>query len=51
MFAEAMGLKKAKGLGRALRIAGLELLGTHHRGIDDARNIARLLPWAFGRRG
>lgn len=22
--------------------------GTHHRGIDDARNIARLLPYIFG---
>jgi inhibitor of KinA sporulation pathway (predicted exonuclease) len=50
MFSEEMGLKKTKGLGRALRIAKLELLGTHHRGIDDARNIARLLPWAFGRK-
>lgn len=37
------------GLDRALRLAGLTLEGTHHRGIDDARNIARLtilmLPW------
>jgi hypothetical protein len=30
--------------------AGLELTGTHHRGIDDARNIARLLPLAVGAR-
>ena len=26
----------------ALAKAGLPLIGTHHRGIDDARNIARL---------
>ncbi|MDF2697512.1 MAG: Inhibitor of the KinA pathway to sporulation, putative exonuclease, partial [Labilithrix sp.] len=33
----------------ALEHAGLTLEGTHHRGIDDARNIARLLPWLLGR--
>jgi inhibitor of KinA sporulation pathway (predicted exonuclease) len=27
---------------------GLDLVGTHHRGIDDARNIARLLPYCLG---
>ena len=27
---------------RALARIGLPLEGTHHRGIDDARNIARL---------
>ena len=30
------------GMEKALRIAGLQLDGTHHRGIDDARNIAKL---------
>jgi len=33
----------------ALRRVGLPLVGTHHRGIDDARNIARILPFALGR--
>lgn len=28
----------------ALHHIGLTLQGTYHRGIDDARNIARLLP-------
>lgn len=28
----------------ALKFHGLDFEGTHHRGIDDARNIARLLP-------
>lgn len=37
------------GMAGALRRVGLSLRGTHHRGIDDARNIARLLPWALGR--
>jgi inhibitor of KinA sporulation pathway (predicted exonuclease) len=31
-----------------LRFAGLKFKGNHHRGIDDARNIVRLLPWVFG---
>ena len=35
----------------ALAQAGLPLAGTHHRGIDDARNIARLLPFALGADG
>ncbi|HSU65825.1 MAG TPA: 3'-5' exonuclease [Tepidisphaeraceae bacterium] len=33
---------KVCGMQRALSHAGLPLIGTHHRGIDDARNIARL---------
>lgn len=47
-FAERTGTKRC-GMSTALRRAGLPLEGTHHRGIDDARNIARLLPWALGR--
>ena len=36
--------RKAKqvGMSRALKICKLELIGTHHRGIDDARNIGRI---------
>lgn len=30
------------GMDRALKHLGLKLEGTHHRGIDDARNIARI---------
>ncbi|GHT99064.1 exonuclease [Betaproteobacteria bacterium] len=33
------------GMIKALELAGLPLTGDHHRGIDDARNIARLLPF------
>lgn len=37
------------GMAAALRRCGIPLVGTHHRGIDDARNIAKLLPYALGR--
>lgn len=37
------------GVAQALRRAGLRFSGTAHRGIDDARNIARLLPYCLGR--
>lgn len=33
-----------KGMMRALSYSGFEAEGTHHRGIDDARNIAKLVP-------
>ncbi len=48
-FSEVLGLPKKLGMDGALRHAGLVLEGTHHRGLDDARNIARLLPWIAGR--
>jgi inhibitor of KinA sporulation pathway (predicted exonuclease) len=48
LMAERQGLSKKPGLGEAVHMANLEFLGTHHRGIDDARNIARLLPYVFG---
>lgn len=34
--------KRNAGMGAALRQFGLPLVGTHHRGIDDARNIAAI---------
>jgi inhibitor of KinA sporulation pathway (predicted exonuclease) len=37
------------GMAEALRRCGLNLEGAHHRALDDARNISRLLPWVFGR--
>lgn len=48
-FSTALGESKRFGMAGALARVGLPLEGTHHRGIDDARNIARLLPWALGR--
>lgn len=49
-FSEVLGEEERYGMAGALRRVGLRLIGTHHRGIDDARNIARLLPWVLGRR-
>ena len=48
LMAERQKLAKKPGLGQAIKLANLEFAGTHHRGIDDARNIARLLPYIFG---
>ena len=41
-FSDALPSKKRFGVGLALRKLGLEFEGTAHRGIDDARNIARI---------
>lgn len=49
MFSISQGLKKRFGMAGALAKAGLKLIGTHHRGIDDARNMARLMPYILGR--
>jgi len=48
-FNERVGGHKQRGVGQALSYVGLTFDGTAHRGIDDARNIARLLPYALGR--
>lgn len=48
-FSAQLGEETRYGMATALKRVGLPLQGTHHRGIDDARNIARLLPWALGR--
>lgn len=39
------GQKKKNGLAHALAFHELAFVGAHHRGIDDARNISRLLPF------
>lgn len=41
-FAERLGLRKRPGMAQALRLAELPLEGRHHRGVDDAWNIAAL---------
>ena len=48
LFSERQQRAKTYGLSGAVRAAGLRFAGTQHRGIDDARNIARLLPFVFG---
>ncbi|WP_438026041.1 exonuclease domain-containing protein [Sorangium sp. So ce233] len=47
-FARRLGEERELGVGQALRRVGLSFQGTQHRAIDDARNIARLLPVALG---
>lgn len=40
-------MKNEPGVQKALKHAGLEFEGTHHRGVDDAVNIARLIERVF----
>lgn len=47
-FSERQLLRKQLGLGGAIRRAGMTFEGTAHRGIDDSRNIVRLLPYILG---
>ena len=46
-FAKTRKIKEV-GMARALQMIGLPLDGSHHRGLDDARNIAKLLPFSIG---
>ncbi len=48
LFALIHGLPREVGMDEALRITGLELEGRHHRGVDDAYNIAKLLAQMLG---
>lgn len=43
LFATSLGLSRPVGMARALKIAKLPLEGRHHRGEDDAWNIAALV--------
>ncbi|WP_035844900.1 3'-5' exonuclease [Kitasatospora azatica] len=43
VFAAANGLRRRPGMAQALELAGLPLEGRHHRGEDDAWNIAALV--------
>lgn len=47
-FAKTQKIKPRVGMKRALDLAGFPLQGSHHRGLDDAKNIARLLPFILG---
>ena len=51
-YQEIKKLRKARGLKSAVEREGFTFQGTHHRGIDDARNLARIFvkyldEWAF----
>ena len=43
LFALKYSLKREVGMDRALKLLGMPLIGTHHRGGDDSRNIANIL--------
>ena len=48
-FAEAWALRRRVGMAQALELADLPLEGRHHRGGDDAGNIAALVLLLAGR--
>lgn len=47
LFSKVKGLRKRVGMNGALNILNMALEGTHHRGVDDARNIAKILDWCL----
>lgn len=47
-FSKRANTRREMGAARAVAHLGLTFQGTLHRGIDDARNIARLLPYVLG---
>lgn len=49
LYALSQGLTSEVGMAASLRDLGFELEGTHHRGGDDSRNIARILGALLGR--
>ena len=49
LFALKEGFSNQVGMAHALKKAKLPLEGTHHRGRDDAYNIAKLLRYIFGK--
>ncbi len=51
LFGERVNKKKQVGMAQALNLINLPLKGTHHRGGDDARNIAVILGWMIKRFG
>jgi inhibitor of KinA sporulation pathway (predicted exonuclease) len=40
-------IRKSVGMSRALGELNIPLEGTHHRGVDDAKNIAKILYWCL----
>jgi len=42
LFALALGLDHEVGMSKALEMLNMDLEGTHHRAVDDARNIAKI---------
>ena len=49
LFSLKQRLSREIGMSGALRQLGIELEGTHHRGVDDAKNIAKILRSIFAK--
>lgn len=47
LFSEVRGMQKKVGMNGALELLNFPLEGTHHRGVDDAKNIAKILYWCL----
>lgn len=50
LFSKKQNLGKRYGTGKALIKVGIEYEGKRHRGIDDVRNIYKLIPYIFGQK-
>lgn len=50
LFAKAQRIGKEVGMAKACELTRLGVEGAHHRALDDALNVGRLLPWVFGER-
>ncbi len=49
LFGELHPIRKSVRMERALKELKLPLEGTHHRGVDDVKNIAKILFWCLQR--
>lgn len=47
LFSKVKVLTRKVGMKGALHILDIPLEGTHHRGVDDAKNIAKVLDWCL----
>jgi inhibitor of KinA sporulation pathway (predicted exonuclease) len=47
LFQHRQNLDHSMGMIKALHHKSIQHTGTHHRGIEDARNISKLLPFCF----
>lgn len=45
VFAKSINSKRKYGLGNAIKLLNMEFIGTHHRGIDDAKNIVQIMKY------
>ncbi|QTD39020.1 exonuclease domain-containing protein [Polaribacter batillariae] len=46
-LSKKLGIRRGLGMDKALQKLNIPLEGTHHRGVDDAKNIAKILRWTL----